>query len=151
MQPTDITKAATMILCSPLGAALYAADPGSAVARCRGLAADLMALDVPVEPREALLLAALVDGWDRLCLAAARPSLSVREALEMLYPPPDSPEDDGWAGLRDVLRELTGEPTPGAWRLGMVLRGLNGKTVGGRRLVAAGVAAGRMRWCVLTD
>lgn len=148
----NVEDATILLLASPLGAAVHAADSAHAVAICRALVLDALATNPPPPGPQDALWAAFLDGWARLgAESGGRPSVTVRYALERLFTGPgqDSPGDDGWMGMRDVVRQLTGEPVPDARRLGLVLRGLRGRNVGGRMVAPDGHVEGRALWAVV--
>ena len=98
---------------------------------------------------------ALVLAWERLQALLDHRGVTVKAALDLLYPARHPHEDhppDGFDDLREAIEELT--PTrpgfpPSARHLGEALRRLKARAVNGRRLTPEPVPHGVVRWRVL--
>jgi hypothetical protein len=95
-------------------------------------------------------LAALLLGWRDL--QAGHPEgLTVKRALELLYPAPTSL--DRWGELREAIESLAplapGGKAPSAAKLGYHLRHFRRRVVGGRMFDAAAGHGGVLRWRVV--
>jgi hypothetical protein len=109
---------------------------------------------VGVEDEEKAALEAILTGWARL--DADGTGLTAKVALDALYPRVrDIGPPDGFSDLREAIEMLV--PTkhgmaPEARRVGIALRRLKGRIIGGRKLVADEARGGVARWrVVLTE
>lgn len=104
---------------------------------------------------ESIGAAAMIEGWERMGKLYATPSMTLKQAIGILYPPRPygggEIPPDGLEELREAI-DMMCDSKPGAppqtRRLAMVLNKIKGRPVGGKKFKSACAGKGVSKWSV---